>query len=165
MVILGTEHLVFDDYSDNISYRSFNGTWLALDRVFIYLELTDYTDHDGCYSVPVLLNGERHTLMVSYLHETGKFEILGARLAVDENGVGSKDLHPLAIGDVIEPFYLFEDTDGVRSWVVAGSVTYSSKTSVAAQKLPEGMYYLSFTMTDVLGNTYVSSAVKTVVDR
>ena len=79
--------------------------------------------------------------------------------------MSSKDLHALAVGDAIEPLYLFEDVDGVREWVVAGSVAYDNETSIATQKLPEGMYSLSFDMTDVAGNTYNSSAVKTVVDR
>jgi len=37
------------------------------------LQQTDYTSHNDCYSAPVLLNGDRHSLLVSYLHESGKY--------------------------------------------------------------------------------------------
>jgi hypothetical protein len=167
MKIFDTEYLSDYDYENGIyyDYDSFEGKWPAIDGVFIYMDIKETADHDTLYNVPVLLNGELYTLCVSYLHRTGEYEIPGTRCLLRENGMASKDLRRLVPGDIVEPLHLYEDNAGVRSLKPSGAVVYSEDTHIKEQKLPEGMYYLAFTMTDLYGNNYSTSAVKIVMDR
>jgi TRAP transporter TAXI family solute receptor len=167
MMIFDTEYISNYNWENGLlyDYDSFDGKWPAIDGVFIYMELKKTVDHDTLYNVPVLLNGELYTLCVSYLHKTGEYKILGTRCILNGNGMASKDLRNLVPGDIVEPLYLFEDSAGIRSRKPSGTVTYSQDTRIKKQKLPEGMFYFAFTMTDLYGNEHTTNAVKVVLER
>ena len=165
-VTYGTAYLVRDDWGEaGVTYDAFTGYWAAIDGAYLYLEIRESPDHDALYHVPALLNGERCTLDVGYFYETGAYEIEGARHVLSESGMAPKDTRRLAPGDVIEPLCLFDSGEGAYEWAPTGRVVYTEETRVESVKLPEGMYFLAFTMEDMRGNEYTSNAVKVVMDR
>ena len=159
--VLGSEY-IHDSWESGVFSKVFTGKWTAIDGVFVYMEIKDSVDSDAVYEIPVLIDGERRSLIVAHYRETGEYEILGTRPVLGESGMPSKDLRVLVPGDVIEPLYIFEDGDGSRSCVSSGVVAITDATRVETKELPDGMYYLTFALTDIKGSTYTSSAVKVV---
>ena len=158
--ILGAEYVVHDKWEDGVFSEAFSGSWAAIDGVLIYLEIRDRLDADVVFDVPALVDGERCSLVVAYFYESGEYEMLGVRDVLGEGGLPSRGCRALVPGEVIEPLYIREDDVGCRAWLPSGSVTFSDATRVEAAALPRGMYYLSFTMTDIRGNVFTTSAVK-----
>ena len=160
LTIFGTDYLVHDNWENGTFYDSFSTNWAALDGVFLYLEVKELTDHNILYDVPILLNGERYTLIVGYLFESGEYEIEGARHVLSENGVLTKELHKLAVGDVIEPVFHRVDAEGIGEWEPTGILTVKENTCIEDKPLPDGKYYLTFTMTDILERDHTTDAME-----
>ena len=101
-------------------------------------------------------------MSVSYNDQNKDYKILGARKAVDKNGMGDKFLRKLKAGDVIEPIhYVFPDlknSDGVQTLPIE-KLTVTADTKFEETELGDGQYLFVFEMKDMRNHSYDSQAV------
>lgn len=132
----------------------------AIDGVFISIEPAGKTDDYHLWASPILLNGERYTLVIGHVH--GQPTILGARKASPSvKNMAEKELRKLAPGDVVEPiFSVMETVDGNARAVekTIGRITVTENTEITRQALPGGNYRVRFVMIDFTGNKYTSAS-------
>jgi len=164
LTTFGTDYLIHDDWANGVFYDAFPAKWAAIDGVFIYLEIKESSGYNIIYDVPVLLNSERYTLIVGYLFETGEYEIEGARHLSDEDRLPPKELRKIVPGDVIEPLFHRIDAGGTGAWDPAGRVTVTEATCIEDTILPDGTYYLTFTMTDILERDQATNVIEVNID-
>jgi len=160
LTIFGTDYLMHEDWENGVFYEALPTKWAAIDGVFIYLEIKEYSDHNLVYDMPVLLNGELYALIVGYLFETKEYEIEGARHTPGEDGIPIKELHTLMPGDVIEPLFQRIDIEGTEAWEPIGIITVTETTCIEVKPLPDGFYYVSFTMTDILHTYHTTDTIE-----
>ena len=67
-------------------------------------------------------------------------------------------------GDVIEPLFHCIDADGVNAWEPTGAVTVTETTRIEDKALPDGTYYLTFTMADILEHNHTTSTVEVQIE-
>ena len=72
-----------------------------LDGHPVYIELTEENDAYNLYAIPIKLNGVICNLQVAYRFADGRYEILGARRGLEENGMSDRQLIRLKEGDEI----------------------------------------------------------------
>ena len=161
-LLLGTDSAVNADWEKGIFTDNFIGEWHALDGELLYMEVSDYTEEYLLYVSPVLLNGEKYTLNIALLFETGEYVILGARRGIHENGMAQKELRKLEAGDVVEPLlYLMMDLENSEdiTETAVESVTITENSSVEKIELGNGAFLLFYDMYDFQGGNYFSAPI------
>ncbi|NLW78222.1 MAG: clostripain [Ruminococcaceae bacterium] len=160
ILFLGGDNDLDMDWENGVFTDNFRGVWGALDGALVYMEITYEDDHYTLYNVPILLNGEEQTMVVSYSYDTGSYNILGVRSGVEENGMANRNLRALAVGDVVEPqlVYTTLDSDDFEQ-ISVGSITVTEDTTFAETDLGDGTFAYMFEMLDIQSNTYLSDLV------
>ncbi|MCL2463107.1 MAG: hypothetical protein FWF44_10610, partial [Defluviitaleaceae bacterium] len=163
LAFFGEDYLIHCDWEKGVFYEAFPAKWAAIDGAPVYLELKETMDNNIIYDVPVLLNGEPYTLVVGWLSGAGEYEIEGARPITGENGIPPKELRKLVPGDVVEPLFYRTDARDIDAWAPVGTVTVTETTRIEDKPLPDGEYYMAFTITDIQGREHTTGAVKAQV--
>ena len=101
LFFLGSDSDVDADWQGGVFRDNFRGTWPMLDGHPVYIELTEEEDDYNLYSIPIKLNGEECNLRVAYRFADGRYEILGARRGLEENGMSDRRLIRLKEGDEV----------------------------------------------------------------
>ncbi len=164
---LGTDSDLIRDWENGIFKDNFAGTWVYLDDAICYMDLVYEGDSYNEYRVPVLINGEAYHLLVVCDLTTDQFEILGARKPQTENGLTTRHLYQLQVGDVIETVHNISsfDPDAVPTPTPIDTVVYNEQTTFEERILSDGYYYIRFVMEDIQGNrAYSDYANFQVVD-
>lgn len=162
MIFLGQDNDIDADWDKGVFKDNFRGVWGSIDDCLVYMELSDETEDYQIYAVPILLNGKEYVLSVSYDYKTQKYEILGARHAVDDKGKTDKYLRTLKVGDVIEPLhYVMKDyeSDEEPEIMAIEKLTVTDKTAFKEMDLGDGTFLMMFEMKDMRGKSYESEAV------
>jgi len=108
-----------------------------------------------------MLNGERRILQVSYVRETGSYEILSAVQGLDENGLAGKELTLLRPGDEITTLHYVSPLSGDDDelyYMKTDTLTVTENTAFTAEALRDGIYGFSFQMMDARGDSVVSKS-------
>ncbi len=158
MVYLGTDNDIESDWENGVFKDNFRGVWGGIDGHLVYMEVTGSNDEYTSYSVPVKLNGEDSLLTVVYNYSTEKFEILGARSAI-ENGVADKDFKKLKAGDEITTIhyaYNLEAEDAEPVEFEMDTFTVTDETVFDEIDLGDENYALEFEMITADGKRYTS---------
>ena len=160
-IFLGRNNDMVTDWENGIFREYFRGVWGCIDGHLVYMELTDEGDDYQLYMVPVLINDEEYSMTVSYTFSTGEYEILGARLGLDDNGMSDRNQRQLEPGDVLKPLHyvLLDDPDAEFEQMSIESFVVTENTSFYETPLGDGMYLYMFEMCDRLGNYYLSKVV------
>ena len=101
ILLLGSDANVDADWNSGVFKDNFQGTWSMLDGHPVYIELTEENDAYNLYAIPIKLNGVICNLQVAYRFADGRYEILGARRGLEENGMSDRQLSRLKEGDEI----------------------------------------------------------------
>ena len=101
ILLLGSDANVDADWNSGVFKDNFQGTWPMLDGHPVYIELTEENDAYNLYAIPIKLNGVICNLQVAYRFADGRYEILGARRGLEENGMSDRQLIRLKEGDEI----------------------------------------------------------------
>ena len=161
-IFLGEDNDLDSDWEKGVFKDNFRGVWGSIDGCLVYMELSDETDDYQIYAVPILLNSEEYVLSVSYDYKSKDYKILGARKAVDKNGMADKLLRKLKVGDVIEPIhYVMPDlnnTEDIRTMPIE-KLTVTADTKFEETELGDGKYMFMFEMKDMRNNSYDSQSV------
>ncbi|GHV11211.1 hypothetical protein FACS1894219_01980 [Clostridia bacterium] len=158
-IFLGRDNDLLQDWENGIFMDNFRGVWGSIDGSLVYMELTDEAETYQIYTVPVMLNGEKYSLSVSYDLELNKYRILGARRGIDENGMADKNLRKLKPGDVIEPLvYYFQDDEDMKQ-ITVDTVTVTADTVFEDTDMGDGTFMYMFEMVDAQNKSYYSEVV------
>ena len=132
-----------------------------IDGNLVYMELSFEGDDYNLYSVPVLLNGEEYNLQVAYDFNTEKWDILGARQGIDDNGMADKELRILQEGDELTTIWYMASASGEDEFepYAAETITVTADTAFAEAELPDGSYSMVYEMWDAMGNYAYSDMV------
>lgn len=166
-VALGETYDVYGDWETGEFADGFDGKWLSLpDGQNLNLTVVSSTDEHIRYSSPIKLNDTDCYLRLCQNIEDGSVEVEGAWNGVSEQGAVDRDIIPLQEGDVIVPRY---DAADIESEVVENhdgqSYTVGSDgLAVSYDLLPEGIYEYRFCITDVFGDSFLTDAVRFVIE-
>lgn len=161
MMLLGTDNDMQADWDNGIFYDNFRNVWGSIDGNLVYMELSFEGDDYNLYSVPVLLNGEEYNLQVAYDFNTEKWDILGARQGIDDNGMADKELRILQEGDELTTIWYMASASGEDEFepYAAETITVTADTAFAEAELPDGSYSMVYEMWDAMGNYAYSDMV------
>lgn len=159
LLYLGSDADIIADWESGIFKDNFRGVWPMLDGHPVYVEITDEEDEYNLYSVPILINGEKYNLQVSYSFADEKYEILGARKEIGANGMGDRNLVQLKKGDKVTTLHyamsISGDDDEFRQYEV-DTFTVGDNVRFADEELGNGDYAYCFefvTPTDASANS------------
>ncbi len=162
MIYLGQDNDIISDWENGVFKDNFRGVWGSIDGCLVYMELSDETENYQIYAVPILLNKENYVLSVSYDFKSQEYKILGARRAIDDNGMTDKFLRALKKGDVIEPLhFVLEDYESSDDPILmpVEKLTVNENTSFEEIDLGDGTFVMMFEMKDNKGKSFESEAV------
>ena len=156
VVFLGSDRNVNADWDAGVFADNFYGTWMAIDGNWVSATLYEAGDDYNMYYIPALLNGEETNIIARYDFNDGKYEVVCACAAFDEEGkLASKEMRALEAGDVVDfrfAGYLIDEDETVMFNL--GQLTWSDTTAMEDVDLGEGAYLFRFIMTDVLGEDH-----------
>ena len=112
MVHLGSDADINGDWDKGIFTDNFRGVWPMLDGHPVYIAVDEEGDGYNIYSIPIKLNGVECNLQVAYVYDEEKYHILGARKALDDNGMSSRDIIKLRAGDEITTLHYVMTVSG-----------------------------------------------------
>ena len=165
-VFLGLDNDLDANWEEGIFQDNFRGVWGSIDGAIVYMEISDESDDYQLYAVPVLYNGEEHTLIVSYIYDTEDYQILGLKRGIDESGMAG-NIRPLIPGDTIEPllYYLDLSAEGSETKPFPGdAITVTASTDFVETDLGDGQFLFMFEMRDMQNNSYLSDMVTITVE-
>lgn len=160
-VYLGRDNNIYADWDNGVFRDNFTGRWGSIDGRLVFMELIDEAVDYQLYSVPVRIDGEEYTLLVSYDVASEEYEILGARHGIIHNGMSDRNLQELVPGDIVEPIlYVMLDTPGAEfEQMPVGWLVVNTQTSFYEIDLGDGIFFYEFEMVDWQNNSYRSEYV------
>ena len=168
ILLLGRVNNFNADWERGVFSDTFDGMWGCIDDTLVFMELTEIGDDYLLYSIPVKLNGEEHSLSVSYSYATGEYEILGARRGIDDNGMADRITRSLEPGDVIEPLHyvLFDmdDYDEEFTIMAVESLVVTENTRFHIEDMGDGYFIYIYEMVDLQNNSYLSEPAAFLVE-
>ncbi len=147
---------------------SFDGSWICLSGVPLHVEIVSSTPSSTEYKAHINYDGDEAYLMISCDRDTGACTINCIRKVEQGNTVNSlastrSRLQPEA-GKTIVPLY--EQTDyktGETSYVEGKKITFTGRTGVTRELLPDGYYLSTAVISDSRGDHYYSTVVGATV--
>ena len=148
----------------------FDGKWVTLGGVPLYVEVVGETDTAINFRSPVVVGYKNYYLMISLDKETGSMTLNGASpMDSTEDMPSAGDVYPidkttisLEVGDRITPIYEVYDCGTGTTENVSGSdvITFHAATKVELSALPEGTYLNTIVAEDIRGDQYYSGVVE-----
>jgi hypothetical protein len=162
------------DFDNGVFTANFHNDWGALDELAVYMAPFGGDDTHDLYTAPVLVNGERFSLVVMQDRASGEFSMLGAMPPIDDDtGMAGKELYQLQAGDLIEAImyillpegYTDEFTGSRLFDMPLGNLTYQEGmdfhlrpvSGIGGYQTGWAYFMVMFVMTDFAGNTYYSA--------
>ena len=168
ILLLGRVNNFDADWERGVFSDTFDGMWGCIDDTLVFMELTEIGDDYLLYSIPVKLNGEEHSISVSYSYATGEYEILGARRGIDDNGMADRITRSLVPGDVIEPLHyaLFDmdDYDEEFTIMAVESLVVTENTRFHIEDMGDGYFIYIYEMVDLQNNSFLSEPAAFLVE-
>ncbi len=163
VVGLGSSTNLTANWDTGVFQDNFEGVWGSIDGVLCYMDISYESDDYNMYSVPILLNGVKHSLSVVYDVSDNTYLIEGARLVNEmDNHLGERSLVQLQEGDEIQPIQFISTVFGERGELeetTTSTITVTENTQFYETDLPNGTYVMMYEMRDSQGNTALSSPV------
>ncbi|MHC6203854.1 clostripain-related cysteine peptidase [Breznakiellaceae bacterium SP9] len=156
---LGIDNDLFADWDKGVFTDNFTGQWLTIDGHYIYSEVEYESNDYDLYTVPIVYNGKKNTLHLSYDYHEEEWTIIGVNRGLLDNGMTDKNMRKLKPGDVIIPiFYMiaYHDKEGKPIPIEQEPFTVTRKTEVRYEMLWDGEYSFVFEMVDAQGNSAFS---------
>lgn len=149
------------DWSTGEVTDCFDGFWLSLpDGQNLALYVAEETEEYVIYTSPVLLNGDETKLRIRQSYLDDSISIEGAWDGIDENGMSSREIKKLSVGDVITPIYYSYEIDSIYEGYYYGEdYTFDGDPEIIYSTLPAGDYYYSFCIDDIFGDYYLTESV------
>lgn len=141
---------------------NFRGVWGSIDGCFVYMEIIYEEEEYNLYTIPILLNGEKYNLRVTYDYISQKYSIMGAIKGIDDNGMSNGNLRQIKNGDEIITLHyamtISGDDDPIL--VPVDTIIFSDTTSFYDENMGDGMFIMMFEMIDASGNSALSQTIE-----
>ena len=172
--LVGTSDKITADWGNGVFFDNFDDTWGSIDGASCYVEAVGEGEGYVLYRVPVLHNDVEKNLMVAFTKEPdrpggGYYEILGLITPAPYQSNAAEAMYEeLAVGDVIEPVFLFNNrysykegvgtvlSDNEVLWNPRNTVTVTRSTSFYNASMGPGEYMIRFYMIDFSGGIHLS---------
>ena len=151
---------------------NFNGKWICMDHIPLYLEIVTDTDDTTVYRSPVTINKENYYLLFSFDKESQEITLNGASLYNMDAQADASSAHvigkttvSLKKGDVIRPVYQVYDLKG-NTFTYKKSkdkIEFNASSQFSLENLPNGEYISAIVLSDVRGDEYYSSVVEQTI--
>ena len=144
----------------------FDGNWICMDGQPLPVEIVSSTPSATEYRAHVLYNGENAWLELSRNRDTDEISITGVRKV--PNGplpdvnylINTRSNEEVEYGAKIIPVYQQSDFSVNSTGNVNGTrITFSEKTSLKLEPLPDGYYLSTAVISDPRGDSYYSAVV------
>lgn len=161
MFYMGSDNDINSDWDNGVFGDNFRGVWGALNETPVYMEIYFQGEGYNLYSVPVLINGGEYNLQVAYDFDSEEWSVLGACKGLEENGMASKEMYQLQIGDEISILWQVGSVSNAGEFEMqaVASIIVDEDTVFGEAELGDGQYGMVFTMWDAVGNEAMSEAV------
>ena len=162
IIYYGTDSEAFLDGDGNLC-TAFEGKWIALEGQLLSVSVISDTPYTVTYSSPVLLDGDKATLVFAYDKDTEEFVINGAykdddAYEADYIGRNVSDILP---GSKITPVYETSKADTGKEGTQKGkAVRVTSSTSISLVDLPSGSYLSAITFASTRGDEFSTAVVE-----
>ncbi len=160
---------VFDFDAEGNLIPDTSGTWIAINgQIVPYYHTSTMTDTNGgtviSGYVPVLLNGDRAVLFLTYDSEHPTGYIAGAGQTYEENVTGTvaKNMTALNLGDKLDFIcdYYSYDQQYMDSYYIGEQMTVGDEMTVSDCEIGEGNKVITYRITDIYNNEYWTPEVK-----
>ncbi|MBR6940260.1 MAG: peptidase C11, partial [Clostridia bacterium] len=153
---------VYEISEDGELISAFEGTWLAIDSQPVPYYYIDTFDDGDNYSitgyVPILLNGEKAQLLLTFDNENPHGYIAGARYCYDESVTETvaKGAESLKEGDRIDFVCDFYSYDGAYndSYRLGDQLVYTGEHTISDVKIDADKCSAVYLITDSYNNEY-----------
>lgn len=163
IIDLGSDANIIADWDTGIMKDNFNGTWPMLNGHPVYVDITAEKDGYNMYSIPIILNGVRCNLQAIYDYNTEKYYILGARKAIDENGMGDRNLIKIKPEDTITTIHnasMLSDPGGTIYSVDVETFKAGKHLIMSDEETGDGFYAYFFEFVSPNNETALSNLVE-----
>ena len=143
---------------NGINANSFDGKWIHINNIPLYVELVNTSDSVILYKAHVMYNDKEAYLMISRDLETGDVDISGISEVSDTPE--SRLVVEIQANAKISPIYISTDLDSGAVYSDDGEeIIYSDNTKLSLKSLEDGDYISSAVITDQRGDYYYSNIV------
>lgn len=112
------------------------------------------------FTSPVKVNGKETNLRFSWNYNSGEIDLLGIWDGIEKSGICSRGGEKLNAGDVIVPLYNAFNIDTDKEYQFKGdNYTFSGRSRIHFDYLPDGGYLYGFILEDIFSNTYATDVV------
>ena len=133
--------------------------WIMLDGNPLSLEIMDEKDGRIIYRSPVMYNGNKCYLIVSYDEDSHNASITGVRDYDSSALLLERNLKTVKYGDRIRPIYLSDSISSrSRNEIYGKSIRISDKTEIGMMKLEDGDY-LEYAVLDDFRSDYYNTSI------
>ena len=163
IIDLGSDANIIADWDTGIMKDNFDGTWPMLNGHPVYVDITAEKDGYNMYSIPIILNGVRCNLQAIYHFDTERYYILGARKAIDENGMGDRNLIKIKPEDTITTIHnasMLSDPDGTIYSVDVETFKAGKHLIMSDEETGDGFYAYFFEFVSPNNETALSNLVE-----
>lgn len=153
---------VLDIDKNGINANSFDGKWLHINNVPLYVELVNVSESVILYKAHVMYNDEEVYLMISRDLNTGDVYISGISevSSLATNMPETRLALEIDANAKIRPIYLVTDIDTDAMYIDEGEeIIYSDKTKLLFKTIENGDYVASAVITDQRGDEYYSNII------
>lgn len=165
---------LYDHQSDSVTYlgeimplrmteetieMEYMTDWIMLDGNPLSLEIMDEKDGRIIYRSPVMYNGNKCYLIVSYDEDSHNASITGVRDYDSSALLLERNLKTVKYGDRIRPIYLSDSISSrSRNEIYGKSIRISDKTEIGMMKLEDGDY-LEYAVLDDFRSDYYNTSI------
>ena len=164
MVELGETYDLYADWDTGEFSDNFDGYWFSLpDGQLLPTYIAGYDENAGAiYTSPILLNGERTNLRMTWDGESINIE--GAWAGIDENGIAARDIQTITAGDKITPVYSLFSLDDDDVEFEGDAYEWQDGDGIVYSYLEAADYFYGFGIEDVYGDYYFTDFVVFSID-
>ena len=157
---LGSDFDLNSDEDNGIYWSNLRNVWPVVNDNICSMIPLSFSDDYILYTVPILLNGTRTNLRMTYDCIDSTYAIHGTWDGIDDSGMSDKEIRKLEDGDVIEFLFCYTDIETEEYKIFEfGGFTVNGEVTVEEASLFDATYYYQFEITDVFGKTYQSDFV------
>ncbi len=161
MVDYGFEDAVYLDGDGHLA-SDFDGKWIHINGVPLYVEVVSATDSAIEYKAHVDYNRAEAYLMISLDLDTEELSFTGVRMVSPDSEVmsASRSITEIVNGAKIKPIYYVTDLETGDVYTKYGkSITFSDRTSLTLEPFEDGELLMSAVVTDQRGDNYYSAVM------
>jgi hypothetical protein len=157
---MGSDFDLNSNEAEGLYWSNLRNVWPIINGNTCSMIPVSFSDEYILYTIPILLNGEKTNLRMTYDYATNTYTIDGSWDGIDSSGMSSKEIRKLKDGDKIVFLFDYTDIDTNKTETFEfGGFTVDGTPVVEEAALFDSTFYYQFEITDLFGKTYQSDFV------